>query len=83
MPYKVGFSHLAARQLKKLSRPYQEQVASIVHILANDPRPRGCKKLTGRPEYRVRSGNLRVLYLINDGALIVEIMTVADRKESY
>ncbi|MFP5223079.1 MAG: type II toxin-antitoxin system RelE family toxin [Acidobacteriota bacterium] len=83
MPYTVAFSSLAARQLKKLSRPFQEQVASIVKMLANDPRPRGSIKLSGRPEYRVRSGNLRVLYLIDDGALIVEIMTVADRKESY
>ena len=57
-------------------------MASIAD-LANDPRPPGCKKLKGRPGYRIREGNYRVIYEINDKILTVTVVEAGDRKEVY
>lgn len=57
-------------------------MASIVG-LANDPRPPGCKKLKGRSGYRIREGNYRVIYEINDKILTVTVVEAGDRKDIY
>jgi mRNA interferase RelE/StbE len=48
-----------------------------------DPRPLGCKKLKGRDAYRIRIGDYRVIYEINDGRLIVTVVTIGHRREVY
>ncbi|MDP4186726.1 MAG: type II toxin-antitoxin system RelE/ParE family toxin [Bacteroidota bacterium] len=51
--------------------------------LANDPRPPGCKKLKGHQGYRIREGNYRVIYEINDKILTVTVIDAGDRKDIY
>jgi len=48
-----------------------------------DPRPPGCRKLSGKDKYRVRSGQYRIIYEIQDEALVVVIVRVAKRSEAY
>lgn len=74
----------AAREIRKLPRHIQARVIDAATALQDDPRPHGAKLLAGaRDLWRVRSGNYRVLYRIQDDALIVLVVRVADRREVY
>mgnify|MGYP001146854820 CR=1 FL=1 len=52
-------------------------------LLAEDPRPPAARKLQGRDGYRVRVGDYRILYTIDDGVLLVVIVTVGHRRDVY
>jgi mRNA interferase RelE/StbE len=51
--------------------------------LGQDPKPPGCKKLKGRDAWRIRIGDYRAIYEINDGQLIITIITLGHRREIY
>jgi mRNA interferase RelE/StbE len=51
--------------------------------LEGDPRPPGCKKLKGRDAWRIRIGDYRAIYEINDGRLVVTVITIGHRREVY
>jgi mRNA interferase RelE/StbE len=59
------------------------RIIKRIKMLADDPRPRGVRKLSGREQYRVRQGRYRILYTIEDHELIVFVIRVADRKDIY
>lgn len=81
--YNVFIEKAVYKQLKNVpERDYQKIMTSIA-ALANNPRPVGCKKLKGRPGYRIREGNYRVIYEINDKILTVTVIEAGDRKEIY
>lgn len=81
--YKLFIEKAVYKQLKTIpERDYQKIMAAIAD-LANNPRPVGCKKLKGRPGYRIREGNYRVIYEINDKILTVTVIEAGDRKEVY
>ena len=67
MSYKVLILRRAQRELAGLSKPDYERVRDEIVLLADDPRPSGCKKLVGREGWRVRVGNYRVIYEIEEG----------------
>jgi mRNA interferase RelE/StbE len=55
-----------------------------VEKLALDPRPTGCCKLTGSAErYRIRVGDYRIIYRIDDGKVVVLVLVIAHRREAY
>jgi mRNA interferase RelE/StbE len=70
---------LEAIPLKKDCRRIVERIRK----LAEDPRPVGCKKLSGQDWYRIRQGRYRILYSIEDQDLIVYVVKVAQRKDVY
>jgi mRNA interferase RelE/StbE len=81
--YKLFIEKAVYKQLKNIpERDYQKVMISIA-ALANNPRPPGCKKLKGRLGYRIREGNYRVIYEINDKILTVTVIEAGDRKEIY
>ncbi|MDP4189199.1 MAG: type II toxin-antitoxin system RelE/ParE family toxin [Bacteroidota bacterium] len=81
--YKVFIEKAVYKQLKNIpEKDYQKIITSIAN-LANDPRPPGCKKLKGRQGYRIREGNYRVIYEINDKILTVTVIDTGDRKDIY
>ncbi|MDP3957094.1 MAG: type II toxin-antitoxin system RelE/ParE family toxin [bacterium] len=59
------------------------QIKEKILSLASNPRPQGCLKLTGEEGYRLRSGNYRILYRIDDKKKIVFIYKIKHRRESY
>ena len=59
------------------------KVIQRIGKLSESPRPPGCKKLTGVDAYRVRQGNYRILYTIDDGIRVVAVYAVRDRKVAY
>ena len=81
--YRVEILRSAQKQLAKIDRQDQSRIISAIRALANDPRPPGCKKLSGRPAWRIRVGTYRVIYEIHDDRLLVLVVTIGHRKDVY
>jgi mRNA interferase RelE/StbE len=79
----VGIKHSAAKELEELPLKDRRRVISRVRALATDPRPRGCEKLSGQEKYRIRTGDLRVLYEIDDTISTVTIVKIGHRRDVY
>jgi mRNA interferase RelE/StbE len=80
----VTLAPAAKRELGSLPRSVQVRIATKIDELAADPRPMGVKKLKGtRDIYRVRIGDYRVVYQIDDTAQTVLVTAIGDRKEIY
>ena len=71
------------RQLQNAKNSEAQNISDAIVSLARNPRPPGCRKLTNRPEWRIRVGNYRVLYLIDDLRRTVTIAVVAHRRDVY
>ena len=69
--------------MEKLPSESLDRVDAAILALADDPRPRGCTRLKGREEWRVRVGDYRVVYAIDDDRRLVEILNVAHRRDVY
>ena len=84
MTHRIRFSPAAARQLRKLDGRIQRRIQAVVELLAQEPRPTGAKKLVGgHGEWRVRTGNYRIIYEIDDGVLVVLVLAIGHRREVY
>lgn len=81
--YTVVLSKKAQKQLDKLSDHIAEPIFEAITGLEENPRPQGYKKLKGRDGYRVRVGNYRIIYDIYDKELIVDVITLGNRKDIY
>ena len=76
---KSAYKELEAVATKADRRRITERIQS----LADNPRPLGSQKLSGRERYRIRQGNYRILYTIEDGVLIVHVIKIGHRKDVY
>ncbi|MCY3019943.1 MAG: type II toxin-antitoxin system RelE/ParE family toxin [Planctomycetota bacterium] len=84
MAYRVSFTAHAARQFHKLPKGVQEALRPAIEALAGTPRPPGCATLAGaRGQYRIRVGQYRVLYGVDDSASVVLVVAVGHRREVY
>ncbi|WP_428267614.1 type II toxin-antitoxin system RelE family toxin [Haliangium sp.] len=85
MEYEVKLSSAAQRDLRRLETHLRSRVKSALKNLIADARPIGCKKLRGRTDdvYRIRVGDYRVLYRIDDESHIVLVLRVIHRREAY
>ena len=85
MNYSVRISESAADEIELLPKSQIAKIFSKIERLSLNPRPPGCKRLVGLPEklWRIRSGNYRIIYTIDDGIKIVEVRGVGDRKDIY
>ena len=80
MTYTVQILPVATRAIRKLPPEAKRRVQAMIELLGEDARPPSAKKLTGRPEWRVRSGDYRVLYRIEDAVLTVIIVDAGHRR---
>lgn len=84
MTYRIELSPAAARQLRKLDAPARRRIRAVVELLAQEPRPAGAKKIVGGDgEWRVRTGDYRVIYEVRDGVLLVLVLAVGHRRDIY
>ncbi len=83
MSYSIEILRTAQKQLLKIEQTQQQRIIDAIRELAADPRPSDCKKLSGRPAYRIRIGSLRVIYEVHDKQLLVVVVTIGDRKNVY
>jgi mRNA interferase RelE/StbE len=82
--YRIEVSATAERQIRKLPRADQIRVIRVIQALATDPRPAGCRKLSGHDDvFRVRIGRYRILYSIEDRRVVIVVLKVGDRKDIY
>ena len=84
MPYQVSLTSSANRQLKKLPKSIQPLIWNVLESLAEDPRPNGVVKMAGEDSaYRVRLGDYRIVYEVEDLKLTVLVITVGHRRDIY
>lgn len=81
--YKVAVIPSALKDLDILEKKFFIQIKNKIDSLKSDPRPPNCLKLTAEEGYRLRSGDYRILYRIDDKNKIVYIYRVKHRRESY
>ena len=84
--YRVELTRKAAKELKKIQREDRavfEKIIVCLQALGDDPYMAGVKKLQGEEGYRARVGKYRILYTIDNGAVVVEVFRVGHRREVY
>ena len=81
--YKVLIKPSAAKELEALPQKDRRRIATTIQHLASEPRPAGTEKLSGQEKYRLRQGNYRVLYSVDDAQLAVAIVKIGHRRDVY
>ena len=81
--YEIRLHPQAARTYRRLHTPLRERITAAIDGLADEPRPAGCAKLAGRDDYRIRIGDHRVVYAIDDGERVVIVARIAHRRDVY
>jgi mRNA interferase RelE/StbE len=83
MKYTIFIERYAQKQIMKLDKKIIPVIKASIADLADNPRPYGYKKLKGEDAYRIRVGDYRVIYEIDDGKIIVTVVSVGHRKDLY
>ncbi|MEI7781405.1 MAG: type II toxin-antitoxin system RelE/ParE family toxin [Planctomycetota bacterium] len=83
MKYAIDVLRSAQKRLAKLSPQDQDRIVAAIAGLSEAPRPAGSQKLTGRDAMRIRVGDYRVIYEINDASRALLIVVIAHRKDAY
>jgi mRNA interferase RelE/StbE len=84
MAFEIRFKPSARREFRGLPGPVQVRIAPRLQALTRNPRPPGVRKLSGGEEfYRVRVGDYRVVYAIDDGARVVMVLKIGHRGDVY
>ncbi len=81
--YSLRIEDRAARELRNLPKQDAERVVRKIHTLTENPRPPGVMKLSGADGYRIRQGDWRVVYLVDDDARRVDVVKIGHRREVY
>ncbi len=81
--YSIELVRSIRKDLRRIARKEVPKILKAIQSLADDPRPASSKKLTNEELYRIRIGNYRLLYEINDERLIVLVVKVGHRKDVY
>jgi len=82
--YEIVFARSARKELQALSRTVAKRILEKVELLVLNPRPSGCKKLRGHSSlWRLRVGEYRVIYSIDDDKRVVDVSVVRHRSEAY
>jgi mRNA interferase RelE/StbE len=80
----IIISRAAEKQLSQLPRHIANAITRKIDLLAEIPRPDGCKKLQGYDNaYRIRSGDYRIVYTVEDGKLYIEVIRIQHRRDVY
>lgn len=84
MIYRIEFTKPASKQLKALSHQEQQRIKSKIDALVYIPRPDGVVKLSGEGDlYRIRVGDYRIIYSIQDNQLLILVLKIGHRRDVY
>lgn len=83
MTYRIELRPAAVRALKQIDHQDRDRLRGAIALLGEDPRPPGAKALRGRPGLRVRVGDYRIIYTVDDDVLIVAVVTLGHRRDVY
>ena len=81
--YRIELRPAAVRALRKLDPQIRHRIHGAIALLAQDPRPPGARALRGRPGFRVRVGDYRIIYTVTDDVLLVVVVTLGHRRDIY
>jgi mRNA interferase RelE/StbE len=77
------FKESVSNDLKEIPKQDVQRILERIDALRDEPRPQGSVKLSGKEYYRVRQGNYRIIYAIQDSQLVVIVIKVGHRREVY
>ena len=83
MSYQIELRPAAIRALKQVDHQDRGRIRGAISLLGEDPRPPGAKALKGRPGLRVRVGDYRIIYTVDDDVLVVAVITLGHRRDVY
>ena len=84
MACRVEVKPQVAKALAKIANPDRRKIARVIDALAGEPRPVGCRRLSGSEDaYRLRVGDYRVIYLVADRVLVVYVIRIGHRGDIY
>ena len=83
MSYSLSILRRAQKELAQISQGDYARIVEAIHGLAENPRPAGCRKLVGREGWRIRIGDFRVIYEIDDRQLLVVVLHIGNRRDVY
>jgi mRNA interferase RelE/StbE len=81
--YKIYFKRSTVKDLDTIPKKDLQHIINRIDLLKEDPRPPGCEKLSGQERYRVRQGNYRIIYSIQDDVLTVWVVKIGRRRDVY
>jgi mRNA interferase RelE/StbE len=81
--YKIFFKRSAVKDLDPIPKKDLQRIIKRIESFAEDPRPAGCEKLTGQDRYRIRQGNYRIVYSIQDKDLTIWVVKIGHRRDVY
>ena len=81
--YKIFFKKLVEKDFHAIPKKDLKRILKQIRVLAEEPRPPGCEKLTGQNRYRLRQGRYRIVYSIQDDELTIWVVKVGHRKDIY
>ncbi|NNM06232.1 MAG: type II toxin-antitoxin system RelE/ParE family toxin [Gemmatimonadetes bacterium] len=81
--YDLRIKPSAVKELEDLQAKDRRRIVSKIQNLAEEPRPRGCEKLSGRDRFRLRQGDFRILFEVDDGAETVTVVKIGHRRDVY
>jgi len=81
--YSLFFKRSAERELRGVPKTDLSRIFSRIKKLLQDPRPPGCEKLSNQERYRIREGDYRIVYSVDDDAGRIEVVKVGHRREVY
>jgi len=82
-PYRITVKQSVSKDLRKIPKKDVKRILVAIQTLAENPRPQHSKKLSGQERYRLRQGNYRILYSIEDEKLVVCVVKVGNRRDVY
>jgi len=81
--YKIFIKKSAVSELEDIPKKDIKQIIRRIQALAQNPRPHGSQKLSAKEQYRIRQGNFRIVYSIQDEEFTVHIVKIGHRREVY
>lgn len=81
--YRIELRPAAARSLRKLDPQVRSRVQGAISLLAFDPRPPNARALKGRPALRVRVGDYRIIYTVDDAVVLIVVVALGHRRDIY
>lgn len=81
--YKIFFRQSVLKDVAKIPKRELQRIMKRIAALADNPKPMGCEKISGRDRFRIRQGSYRIVYSIQDDELTIWIIKIGHRKDVY
>jgi len=81
--YNITIKPSALKELEDVPKKIAQQIVKRIGHMGSNPRPIGCQKLSGQERYRIRQGDYRIIYGINDSTKAIDVIKIGHRRKVY